>query len=143
MLRYVLRLLLTTESKGWPVGRAEPSRRRADGDGEEQREHQRVQEHPGDSSACPEAVLGCLATCEQADATIQPAGGGPRAAAAGCLGLGGAAHDSEVVAHVVGREGARGGGDAATASSVSPTMADVAGRGVTEGERERASEGER
>ena len=58
------------------------------------------------------------------------------------------AHESEErlaepVAHAEGHEGARGGGDAAAASSVSPTMADVAGRGVTEGERERASEGER
>ena len=95
LLRDVLRLLLTTESKGWPAGRAEPSRRRAGGDGEEQRENQRVQEHPGDSSACPEAVLGGLATCKKADTVIQLAGGGPRAAAAGCLGLGGAAHDGE------------------------------------------------
>ena len=50
---------------------------------------------------------------------------------------------AEPVAHVGEHEGARGGGDAAAASSVSPTMADVAARGVTEGERERASDGER
>ena len=49
----------------------------------------------GDSSACPEAVLGGLVTCEQADAVIQLAGDGLRAAVAGCLGLGGAAHDGE------------------------------------------------
>ena len=77
------------------MGRAEPSRRRASGDGEEQREHQRVQEHPGDNSACPEAVLGSLATCKKADTVIQLAAGGSRATAAGCLGLGGAAHDDE------------------------------------------------
>ena len=93
--REVPRLPLTTESRGWPAGRAESSRRRADGDGEEQREHQQVHEHPGDRSACLEAVLGGLATCEQADAVVQLAGSDPRAAAAGYHGLGGATHDDE------------------------------------------------
>ena len=49
------------------MGRPEPGWRRADDDGEEQREHQRAHEHPGDHSAWPEVALGGFATYERAD----------------------------------------------------------------------------
>ena len=79
-------------------------RRHAVGDGEGQREHQWVHEHPWDRSAWPEAALGGLATCERVVVMAQRAGEGPRVAAAGCLRREGAAHDGEDAA-VHGRDG--------------------------------------